>query len=172
MSITAQFGTCTDDKRKITKSFSSTITASASVYGDISILSPRLLVEYNSGIFSCNYCYIPEYNRYYYITNVNLSSGDRMIVSCSVDPLMSFSSEILSLNVTVTRQEYADDNFLPDNFMTPTSRKNVEVYKIENNVFNVRGGNAHSSENFILCLASGYHNEQSQNETERSKLWL
>ena len=158
MSITAQFGSCTDDKRKITKTFSSSITASASVYGDISILSPRLLVEYNAGIFSCNYCYIPEYNRYYYITNVNLSSGDRMIVSCSVDPLMSFSSEILSLYVTITRQEYAEDNYLPDNFMTPTSKKDVEVYKIDNTVFNVRDGNAHSAANFVICLASGYQN--------------
>lgn len=158
MSITAQFGTCTDDKRKISKTFSSSITATASVYGDISILAPRLLVEYNAGIFSCNYCYIAEYHRYYYITNVNLSSGDRMIVSCSVDPLMSFSSEILSLYVTITRQEYADDNFLPDSFMTPTSKKDVEVYKIDNSVFNVRDGNAHSAANFVICLASGYQN--------------
>ena len=158
MAINVQFGSCVDDKRKINKAFSSTITAAASVYGDISILSPRLLVEYNSSIFSCNYCYIAEYNRYYYITNISLSSGDRMVVSCSVDPLMSFSSEIMSLNVTITRQEFADDNFLPDNFMTPTSKKDVEVYKIDNNVFNVRNGNAHSAANFVICLASGYQN--------------
>lgn len=158
MAISVSLGTTADDKRKIAKDFAATITTTASVYGDISILTPRLLVEYNSGIFSCNYCYIQEYNRYYFISNVSLSSGDRMIVSCVIDPLMSFSSSILSLNVTVTRQEYAEDNFLPDTFMTPTSRKDVEVYEIKNNVFNVRGGNAHSSENFILCLASGYHN--------------
>lgn len=158
MAINVQFGSCTDDKRKINKTFSSSITLQASVYGEISILSPRLLVEYNSSIFSCNYCYIAEYNRYYYITNVSLSSGDRMVISCSVDPLMSFSSEIMTLNVTITRQEYADDNFLPDNFMTPTSKKDVEVYKIDNNVFNVRNGNAHSAANFVICLASGYQN--------------
>lgn len=156
MAINVQFGSCVDDKRKINKTFSSSITLQASVYGEISILSPRLLVEYNNSIFSCNYCYIAEYNRYYYITNVSLSSGDRMIISCVVDPLMSFATESMSLYVTVVRQENAKDNFLPDSCMTPTSKKDVKVYKLVNSVFNIRGGDSHSSNNFVLCVAGGF----------------
>lgn len=150
------FGKSTDDKRTVNKTFTSSITASASIYGDVSILAPRFLVDYNSTIINCNYCYVAAYYRYYYITNVTLSAGDRMIVSCSVDPLKSFASEINNLNATIVRQENASDNYLPDSCMTPTSNKNIETFVLTNNVFNVRGGQAHSSNNFVLCVAGGY----------------
>ena len=156
MAINVDFGKSTDDKRTVNKTFTSSITASASIYGDVSILAPRFLVDYNSTIINCNYCYVAAYYRYYYITNVTLSAGDRMIVSCSVDPLKSFASEINNLNATIVRQENASDNYLPDSCMTPTSNKNIETFVLTNNVFNVRGGQAHSSNNFVLCVAGGY----------------
>lgn len=156
MAINVDFGRSNDDKRTVNKTFTSSITASASIYGDVSILAPRFLVDYNSTILNCNYCYVATYHRYYYITNVTLSAGNRMIISCSVDPLKSFASEINNLYVTIVRQENAPDSFLPDSCMTPTSNKNIETFVLNNSVFNIRGGDAHSSNNFVLCVAGGY----------------
>lgn len=149
-------GSTSSDKRVIDKAMTSQITVNAEVYGDASILAPQLLIEYNQAIFSLNYVYIAAFNRYYFLTNVTLSSGDRMILSCAIDPLNSFKSEILALNTTVVRQEQAEDNFLPDRCMTPVSKKNIKVYPLDNTVLNLRGPDAHSSSNYVLCVAGGH----------------
>lgn len=149
-------GSTSNDKRVINKTMSSQITVSAEIYGDVSILAPQLLIEYNSAIFNLNYIYIAAFNRYYFLTNVILSSGDRMILTCAIDPLNSFKTEILALNTTVVRQEQADDNFLPDSCMTPVSKKDIKVYQLDNNVLNLRGPDAHSSSNYVLCVAGGH----------------
>ena len=49
-----------------------------------------------------NYMYVPDLDRYYYLTNVKFSQGF-YLVSWHVDVLMSFKSSILSQEVILKR---------------------------------------------------------------------
>lgn len=154
--ITLVVGKTADDKRKVNKTVTTAFSVSANIYGDASILAPQFLIDYRAEIFNQNYVYVQAFSRYYFINNVTLSSGARMIVSCSVDPLFSFKNQILALTPTIIRQENAERSFLPDKNMTPTSKKDIDVYKLTNTVFNIRGLNPHSSSNYVLCVAGGH----------------
>lgn len=58
---------------------------------DIDILNPVLLVKnYTSG----NYCYISDFERYYYIDDVGLLKGGVYQLHCSVDVLKSYANEL------------------------------------------------------------------------------
>lgn len=94
---------------------------SCSVYGECSILEPDLLLTYDSArrLAQCNYIYIPDFGRYYYKTDLVLVSGNRCILSATVDPLMSFKNGIYNLNCNVARCENYKTTMIPDsNIMT------------------------------------------------------
>lgn len=58
---------------------------------DIDILNPVLLVKnYTGG----NYCYISDFERYYYIDDVGYLTGGVYQLHCSVDVLKSYVDEL------------------------------------------------------------------------------
>ena len=70
---------------------------------DIDILNPRLIIKnYVSG----NYCFISDFNRYYYITDIVLLKGDVYQLNCTVDVLKTYANELESA------EYYSDDGVL------------------------------------------------------------
>ena len=61
-----------------------------------------------------NYVYIEAFRRYYYVTNIVVSSNSLCIVQCEVDPLMSFKDSILSQTAIVGRSESDGNPLLVD----------------------------------------------------------
>ena len=58
---------------------------------DIDILNPVLLIKnYTGG----NYCYVSDFERYYYIDDVGLLKGGVYQLHCSVDVLKSYATEL------------------------------------------------------------------------------
>lgn len=84
-----------------------------------SILNPVIILDktYN-GVVMCNYVKIPQWNRYYFITDI-VSSDDMWIVSLSLDVLASYRNDILSSNQYVLRASKIYNELLVDN-MYPT----------------------------------------------------
>lgn len=72
----------------------------------ISVLNPDIIVTYNAAYLSCNYCYIPLFKRYYYVT-VETDTAQRMILHCSVDALTTAYKlhNLSSKSVSVVRSE-------------------------------------------------------------------
>lgn len=91
---------------------------------DINIMSPIVRFE-NSSILRYNYAYIPELQRYYEISSIDVYRDGIYDVSFAVDVLMSFRGHILQLTAIVDKQtmdsngdEYIDDGSLVmDNVM-------------------------------------------------------
>lgn len=70
---------------------------------DIDILNPILLVKnYTGG----NYCYISDFERYYYIDDVGLLKGGVYQLHCSVDVLKSYADDLENA------EYYSDDGIL------------------------------------------------------------
>ena len=60
---------------------------------DNSILQPVLILKnYSQG----NYCYIKEFNRYYYITDIKLLPGRLYQLQLDIDVLMTYKSDIMT----------------------------------------------------------------------------
>jgi hypothetical protein len=91
---------------------------------EVDIMTPTIRFE-NSEILRYNYAYIPELQRYYVVNSVNAYREGIWDVSFSVDVLMSFRGDIMTLSVIVDKQtmpengdEYIDDGSLvTDNVM-------------------------------------------------------
>lgn len=82
--------------------------------GEFSISAPVIRLQMNPQDY--NYCYIPQFERYYFIRDIRVARNDLFYVSLEVDVLMSFKSEILALNALIGKQEeggnpYADGQF-------------------------------------------------------------
>jgi len=78
-----------------------------------SFLTPVLIFNESVWSESYNYCYIPKWNRYYYLHDA-VVQGPRWFVTCAVDVLASWRTEILASSAYVTRSasDYSVD--LPD----------------------------------------------------------
>lgn len=67
---------------------------------DNSILQPILLIKkYSKG----NYCYIKEFNRYYYITDIKLLTGGMYQLQLEIDVLMTYKEDIMAKPITTSK---------------------------------------------------------------------
>lgn len=105
MATNITIGTSNDDVNKITKSFNIVDSVSARIKEPCDILYPTFILNYDARFASCNYIYVGEWNRYYYIDNITLSSGGTMVLNCVVDVLKSWSESILGITTDVQVNE-------------------------------------------------------------------
>lgn len=112
------------DDRVINKNIITPTPLDGVVRDDVSIMNPVIRFE-NDDVIRFNYAYIPEFERYYSITDKTCYRQGIWDVSFAVDVLMSFRNDIMSLTVVADKQsmdengdEYIDDGSLvTDNLM-------------------------------------------------------
>jgi len=90
-----------------------------------SIINPVLEVGTVSPI-AYNYCYIPAFNRYYFIDDIVFNRGI-WVLSCSVDVLASFKSEIGSSSAYVLRSASNSDGNIIDMMYPATSEVDYQI---------------------------------------------
>lgn len=141
-------GTTRDDKRALHKSWSG-FDITVQLKQPCNILNPVFILGYNSSIVSANYLYCAEFNRYYFIDNINLMPGHRMELQCSVDVLMSYSADIDNVSALIVRQENAGLSMMADTSIMIKNFAIIDTYNFPNNfdvafgsyVMQVIGGN-------------------------------
>ena len=104
------------DSRCLDKS--PTLIKEVTVYtvGDIDMLEPIFIIDElsNDDFNNCNYCFVEEYNRYYYCTLKRLPSK-KVTITCSVDVLMSNKDYLKGVTATIDRNENKKNGYLIDN---------------------------------------------------------
>lgn len=89
------------ERHAIIKTLENGIELTGSLRGESSVINPSFIVELtNPSLY--NYCFIPDFNRYYFITNITSVRTNIWRIDCAVDVLMSFQTEILNLDVIVS----------------------------------------------------------------------
>ena len=81
-----------------------------------SVINPIITVVNFDGVFSCNYVYINDFNRYYYVRTMTV--GEQSIsIQLEVDVLGTYKNQIRDQKVIVKRQQskklanfYLDDD--------------------------------------------------------------
>ena len=99
----------TSEKNKINKAITTGITLSGSLRNESNIVNPSITINIDNPTIY-NYAYIPEFNRYYFITNyISLRTGMWQI-NLKSDVLMSFKDSILSSEVLINKTEITGKN--------------------------------------------------------------
>lgn len=114
---------------------------------DVSVVNPTLVLSYTDSILDSNYCFIPKFNRYYFIDEIIPITGDRSIIKCRVDVLESFKNDIKSLTAIINKQETIADKFIDDGSWIVENKDFLQSYNFSNG-FNDNG-------EFILITAGG-----------------
>lgn len=78
-----------------------------------SVINPTIILEIPSNGHSTpvpdyNYCYIRQFNRYYFITNMTILNNNIYEFSLSVDVLMSYKNKILEQTAFISTNQYID----------------------------------------------------------------
>ena len=133
------------EKNKIGKFLSSVLTLNGNLRDECSITSPSILVEATS-LVDYNYCYIPEFKRYYFISDITSVRNNLWRVSLKCDVLESFKKDILNLSCIVDKQQNQNySNNIDDGSYINRADSFVEIANYQNG-FN-------SSGEFILITA-------------------
>lgn len=89
-------------------------TFQGSLKDETSIINPVIEVKTNIVPLS-NYAYIPDFGRYYFITDIISIRNGLWAITMKSDPLESFKSEIKACNAVIARQEFLYNLYLEDN---------------------------------------------------------
>ena len=135
------------EKNKIGKNITNDFSLSGTLRDATNIINPVILIELNE-IGNYNYCYIPNFNRYYFITDITVIRTGLFAISLMVDVLESFKKEIKNIYVYIFEtQNVGTNNYLPSQVF----RNNV---KAKTDIINFPNGLNDSGE-FILITAGG-----------------
>lgn len=123
---------CAAENRQIDKT--SLLSQTATLTGNlrqknVSVTDPTITINYDSSVFQCNYAYIPEFNRYYFITGFSNVVNGIVDISMHVDVLMSFKDEFLQ------NEGYIDTSLNYGNFYLndPNApvQQNTDLFKVK-----------------------------------------
>lgn len=96
----------------------------------VELLDPTIVLS--GSIPTFNYCYIPEFKRYYYKGEVRKVNNNLYEIQLHVDPLMSFADNIKLSYALIEHNEYVSNNYLPDPSYKSEVRKTTECRNFPN----------------------------------------
>ena len=103
------------------------------IFEPCSVHSPRLWLAASNNAFraSINYAYIPDFERYYWVTDFEFMDG-RWLLSLECDVLASFKSDIGTSTQYVVRCQSKWNENIVDTMYTPVGGKNEAFESIAN----------------------------------------
>ena len=136
------------ERKVIGKSLSGKGSISGVLKGDSSIMRPVFVLDANLNYLNdINYLYWSEAGRYYFIDDIELTLGGRMVLYCSVDVLQSFRTHIKMQTAIINKQQNtADSNIYYNDGSFVTDSREFYTVKTFSNGFNDTG-------DFILVTA-------------------
>lgn len=151
-----------DNPKTVSKTLTAISSVTARVAHPCNILRPELILSGDATVnaINANYVYIPDFGRYYFIKDHTTNTAVRIILSCEVDPLMSWSAGIRASKQLVTRSEsIGKPTYTPDDQYLLKPNKDVKVIAFEGGYFNLESA-TQISYNFLLNVAGGGSGQQ------------
>ena len=148
MAFTISLFKTASENNRVVKVLTDEKQLSGELRNQTSVLNPTIRIESSDNISGYNYCYISEFGRYYYITDIVSVRTNRWVVSLRCDVLMSYKDEIQSMNVILNNtQETGLSNYL-------ASPNWVNLVKTKTDIKVFPSGLSEQGE-FILITAGG-----------------
>lgn len=107
--------TNTSENNKLDKSLTNIATLSGTLKSECSIIDPVIQIEGDiSDYTGCNYCTIDTFGRSYFVQNIRSLRNGLFEISCHVDVLSSFATQIRACTGIINRQENDWNLYLDD----------------------------------------------------------
>lgn len=113
----------TSEVNKVTKTLTDEISLTGTLRDASSVMKPTIMIE-EDNISDYNYAYIPEFGRYYFITNIDSVRNNIWNISMRCDVLMTYADEIKNNTAVIARNSnlwnlyYQDEQFKILNYET------------------------------------------------------
>ena len=117
------------EKIKLDKELTQIGTIEGRLFQNTSITKPSIMFDLDTAVFSANYLYIPQFNRYYFITDVVNVSANKWQIQGRVDVLTSFKSAIRENTAIIERQENEYNLYLDDKYYRAYQNEDVQYKK-------------------------------------------
>lgn len=105
----------TSESNKLDKSLTDIATLSGTLKQETSIIDPVISVEGDlSNYVNANYCTIPAFGRSYFINNIRSIRNGIFEISCHVDVLTSFKTQIRGNSAIIHKSERNWNLYLND----------------------------------------------------------
>ena len=134
------------EKIKLDKDLTQIGTIEGRLFQNTSITKPSIMFDLDTSVFSANYLYIPQFNRYYFITDVVNVSANKWQIQARVDVLTSFKSAIRENTAIIERQENEYNLYLDDKYYRAYQNEDVQYKKFSGSL---------PSDKYILVVNGG-----------------
>lgn len=117
-----------------------------------SIFEPVIEIVKDKNINNCNYVYIEEFNRFYFVVDIMELNGNIYRITMKEDVLSSFKNSILNLKACVERQEFKRNTKIVDNELVLQSNNNFICKTVGNPII--------ANYNIYLTTCGGVSNNE------------
>ena len=129
----------------VNKSIRELTTITGTLREESSIIDPVITIsDIDNIVGSMNYAYIPEFNRYYFITNIESVRSNLWRISFHVDVLYTYRAQIKSNSAIIERNENQYDLKLNDGLFKTQQNPRIAQFPFPSG-FNTW--------NFVLAIA-------------------
>lgn len=135
-------------RKKLVKDLTDEITLVGTLRAQSSVMSPTFTVQ-DTAVVGYNYCYIPDFGRWYYINGIDALRANLYELSLGIDVLMTYAAQIRNNYAIVDKVESLGSayNYINDGSWVNTNRMKQSIINFATG-FNDNG-------EFILITAGG-----------------
>lgn len=135
-------------RKKLVKELTDGITLVGTLRAQSSVMDPTFTVQ-DTAVIGYNYCYIPEFGRYYYINGIDALRANLYELSLGIDVLMTYAVDIRKNYAIIDRAEQSGfaNTYINNNTTVSTSKIQTATYNFSNG-FN-------DNPEYILITAGG-----------------
>lgn len=102
-----------DRENKLNKTLNNELVLTGSLKTKVSVCNPVIMLKsVNFNFSEYNYCFIEEFNRYYFIEDIEINALTLFEMRLREDVLMSFNSDIKNMTVQINESSNPNSNFI------------------------------------------------------------
>ena len=132
MAFTITLYKTSSENNRVTKSLANAKSLTGELRNQTSVLTPSIRIESSDNISGYNYCHIPEFGRYYYISDITSVRTNCWVINLRCDVLMSYADQIKVLTPIIEREEIGFKSELIESDIPIDVNKKVEKYYFPN----------------------------------------
>lgn len=102
------------EANQIPKDLQKIAELSGTARDEIDVIHPSVRIAYGSGAIDCNYAYIAEFNRYYFIREYTQVRAGVVELQLEVDVLQTFYPQFIGCDMIASRSDSHFNVYAPD----------------------------------------------------------
>ena len=131
--MTVKFYINKSEYNTIRKEIEEVLSFTGTLRSDSSLIDPIILIEVNSNFVpTINYCYIPDFERYYFVNNIISVRNNLWEFHMHVDVLMTYADAILENHAIIQRNANEYDLQLNDGMFVTKQNPRKSVHQFPN----------------------------------------